>query len=79
MVPLATSNFVLDPSGALILWTLAVVGLLCCGLATAIKGHRGWLGLGLLLGGLPWVYAATVLPTSDRSLLARLSSRRSTR
>lgn len=66
---------IVAPSFGLVVWTALVVLLLVCGAITAAKGRWGWVGVGLLTGGLPWVVTAFLKPSRD-SLWARIRAPR---
>lgn len=71
----AASETIVAPSLGLVVWTALVVLLLVCGAITAAKGRWGWVGVGLLTGGLPWVVTAFLKPSRD-SLWARIKAPR---
>ena len=54
------------------LLTIGLPFLLACaaGIVTALKGHWGWLLIGFLFAGLPWLVSAW-LPAAPASLWAR--------
>ncbi|MEA2138781.1 MAG: hypothetical protein QOG56_1931 [Solirubrobacteraceae bacterium] len=71
----AGSTTFVSPSWQLIAWTVACLLLVPCGVVTGAKGRWGWLTVGLVLGGLPWVGAA-FLPAAPGSWWARRAARR---
>lgn len=50
----------------LITWLVVIL----CGVVTGLKGRVGWLLVGFLLGGVPWLVSAW-LPATPASLWAR--------
>lgn len=75
MFVLAASATIVGPSLGLVVWTVLVVLVLVCGAITAAKGRWGWVGLGLLTGGLLWVVTAFLQPSRD-SLWLRIKAPR---
>jgi len=51
-------EFVVAPNLGLLVWTALVGLLLVAGAITAAKGRWGWVAVGLLTGGLPWLVTA---------------------
>jgi hypothetical protein len=45
-----------------IAWLLALLVIIVAGVITMAKGRWGWLVLGLLVGGLPWLVSACLAP-----------------
>ncbi|MEA2220650.1 MAG: hypothetical protein QOJ35_3276 [Solirubrobacteraceae bacterium] len=56
---------VVAPSPGLIVWTALVGLLLVAGAVTAAKGRWGWVLVGLLTGGLPWIVTAFLHASPD--------------
>jgi len=66
----ASSEFVVNPDPALIVWTVLFACALLAGAVTAVKGRWGWVLLGLLTGGVLWLGTAFLAATPE-SLWAR--------
>ena len=49
---------------------MAAAEVILCGVVTGLKGRVGWLLVGFLLGGVPWLVSAW-LPATAASLWAR--------
>ena len=62
---IATGDFVVAPAPELIAWTVLIGLLLIAGAVTAAKGRPGWVLIGLLTGGLPWVVTAFLTAAPD--------------
>jgi hypothetical protein len=56
---------VVSPSAGLIAWTVLVALVLVAGAVTAAKGRWGWVAIGLLTGGAPWLVTAFATATPD--------------
>lgn len=65
-----TSNVTVTPSLALVFWTIAAACCVGAGCITAAKGRWGWLLVGLVTGGLAWLFSAFLIAAPD-SLWAR--------
>lgn len=74
MSVIATGDFVVAPAPGLIAWTVLIGLLLIAGAVTAAKGRPGWVLVGLLTGGLPWVVTA-FLAAAPGSLWTRIFKR----
>jgi hypothetical protein len=71
---LIMSDFSVAPAPGLIAWTILVGLMLIAGVITGAKGRGGWVLIGLLTGGLPWLVTA-FLPARVDSWWARTFSR----
>ena len=60
MLTFAAGDFGASPTVPLEVWAFTIVTL-TAGIATALKGRYGWLALGLLLLGLPWLVSSFLL------------------
>ena len=58
------------PNLGLVVWTIVAASVVVAGGVTAAKGRWGWLLVGLLTGGLAWLYSAT-LPAVPGSVWGR--------
>ncbi len=70
MLAEVVSNTSVGPSVGLVVWTIVAASLVTAGGVTAAKGRWGWLLVGLLTGGLVWLYSVT-LPAAPGSLWER--------
>jgi hypothetical protein len=75
--PMAADNghFTVLPNVGLVLWTILAFVVIIAGIVCGLKGRWTWLLVGLLTGGLVWLYAAT-LPAEPGSAMERWTSRR---
>jgi hypothetical protein len=58
-------DFVVSPAPGLVFWSLLMALLLVAGAITAAKGRWGWILIGLLTGGLPWLVTAFLAADPD--------------
>jgi hypothetical protein len=64
-------DVVVSPSAGLVAWTVLIGLVLVAGAVTAAKGRWGWVAIGLLTGGVPWLVTAFSRANPD-SLWARV-------
>ena len=55
-----TSNVTVGPNAGLVVWTAVAAATILCGLVTAAKGRWGWVLVGLVTGGLVFLYSAWI-------------------
>lgn len=71
----ADSQFTIAPSLGVVLWLVFIIAVIAAAIATALKGRRAWLAVGIVPGGVPLFYSA-FLPPEPESLWARRAARR---
>jgi hypothetical protein len=64
------SDFLITPGPGFYIGMLLLLCVLAGGVVTALKGRWGWLAIGFLIGGTPWLFSA-FLAASPNSAWAR--------